>query len=85
MLRSCPMVKIIWSTQPVVVERAGRSGRDHQGLVFCADRVRRVATAVDDAKDSSSKITPSGYVEQRLGSVGDLTPRRGNPHRPRSG
>ena len=51
-----PMVKIIWSTQPVVVELAGRSGRDHQGLVFCADRVRRVATAVDDAKDSSSKI-----------------------------
>jgi hypothetical protein len=35
---------------------AGQSGRDHQGLVFCADRVRRVATAVDDAKDSSSKI-----------------------------
>ena len=56
MLRSCPMVKIIWSTQPVVVELAGRSGRDHQGLVFCADRVRRVPAAVDDAKDSSSKI-----------------------------
>jgi hypothetical protein len=28
---------------------------------------------------------PSGHVEQLLGSVGDLTPRRGSPHRPRNG
>jgi hypothetical protein len=34
-----------WSRSPV-----GQSGRDHQGLVFCAERVRLAATVVDDAK-----------------------------------
>jgi hypothetical protein len=38
-----------WSRSPV-----GQSGRDHQGLVFCAERVRLAATVVDDAEDSRS-------------------------------
>jgi hypothetical protein len=29
-------------------------------------------------------LAPSGYVVQLLGSAGDLTPRRGSPHKPRS-
>jgi hypothetical protein len=39
-----------------------------------------------DARDGAVWAhAPSGYVEQLLGFVGDLTPRRGSPHRPRSG
>jgi hypothetical protein len=36
-------------------------------------------------KASHQEQAPSSYVEQMLGFVGDLTPRRGSPHRPRSG
>jgi hypothetical protein len=52
------MIKIICSIQPNIVDRSGvdHGGHDHQGLISCADRVLRATTAVDDAKDSSSKI-----------------------------
>ncbi|HEX6758068.1 MAG TPA: hypothetical protein VF086_06585 [Propionibacteriaceae bacterium] len=42
------------------ISRAGsgidHGGQDHQGLVSCPDRALRATTAVDDAKDSGSKI-----------------------------
>ena len=43
---------------------AGHSRHDHQGLVSCADRVRRAATAVDDAKGSSSRSSPGDDLDQ---------------------
>ena len=65
-------------SSPRSPRRAGRScdHSDDQDHLVKRGRVNTVRPG---------KAMPSGYVEQPLDSVGGLTPRRGSPHRPRSG